>query len=138
MLCLACFVTVVFRIHRAQIPRTRALTRAHVQTILYTKGRARTGSFFIEWGGCNPKRRRPAPRGGVRVNLNPKSAASAAEPPPPPPCGGAWPLQDIAIANIVLCMAHKGGVRGASCIAQKSCNSIVIVWAVQVCGGVTG
>ena len=38
-----------------------------------------------------------------------------------------WPLQNIAIANIVVCMAYKGGVGGASYIAQKSCSSIAIV-----------
>jgi len=45
--------------------------------------------------------------------------------------------QDIAIANIVLCMVYKEGVGGASYIAQQSCKSIAIVWAAQVGGGHT-
>jgi len=46
-----------------------------------------------------------------------------------------WPLHDIAIANIVWCMAFKGGVGGGACIAQWSCNSIELGYALQV-GGV--
>ena len=47
-----------------------------------------------------------------------------------------WPLQDIAIANIVLCMAYKGEVAEASNITQNVCNSIAIAcercrWAGQ-------
>jgi len=29
-----------------------------------------------------------------------------------------WPLHDIAMTNIVWCMTYKGGVGGASYIAQ--------------------
>jgi len=47
-----------------------------------------------------------------------------------------WPLQDIAIANIVLCMAYTGEVGEASNITQNVCNSIAIAcercrWAGQ-------
>ena len=44
-------------------------------------------------------------------------------------------LHDIAIANIVWCMAYTRGVGGASYIAQWTCNSIAIVRAMQVGGG---
>ena len=37
-----------------------------------------------------------------------------------------WPLQDIAITNIVWWMAYKRGVAGGAYIAQWSCNSIAI------------
>ena len=37
-----------------------------------------------------------------------------------------WPLHDIAISNIVWCMAFKGRVGGRACIAQWLCNSIAI------------
>jgi len=40
-----------------------------------------------------------------------------------------WPLHDIAITNIVWCMAYKRGVRGASYIAQSTYNRIATVWA---------
>jgi len=34
-----------------------------------------------------------------------------------------WLSHDIAVANIVWCMAYKRGVGERSCIAHKSCNS---------------
>jgi len=43
-----------------------------------------------------------------------------------------WPLHDIAIINIVWCVRYKRRVRARSCIAQQSCNSMAIVWAMQV------
>ena len=46
-----------------------------------------------------------------------------------------WPLHDIAITNIVQCIAYTGGVGGASYLAQQTCNSIAIVRAMQVGGG---
>jgi len=45
------------------------------------------------------------------------------------------PLHEIAITNIVWCMAYKRVGRGASCIAQESCNSSAIVWAGNAGGG---
>ena len=48
-----------------------------------------------------------------------------------------WPLHDIAITNIVWCMAHKRGVGGRSCVSQSDCSSIAIVWALLVGGGNT-
>jgi len=46
-----------------------------------------------------------------------------------------WPLHDIAIPNIVCCMAYKRGVGGGGAyIAQKSYTSIAIVWALQAGG----
>jgi len=37
-----------------------------------------------------------------------------------------WPLHDIAIPNIVWCMAYKGRVGDWAYIARCSCNSIAI------------
>ena len=37
-----------------------------------------------------------------------------------------WSLQDIAITDIVWCMAYKGRVGWGAYIAQKPCNSIAI------------
>jgi len=37
-----------------------------------------------------------------------------------------WPLHDIAIANIVWCMAYNRGAVGGLHIAHWSCNSIAI------------
>jgi len=46
------------------------------------------------------------------------------------------PLHDIAITNIVWCVAYKrGSGRVGGRILRKSCNSIAIVWAMQVGGG---
>ena len=39
---------------------------------------------------------------------------------------GGWLLHDIAITNIVWCIAYKGGVGGGVYIAQWWCNSIAI------------
>jgi len=44
-------------------------------------------------------------------------------------------LHDIAITNIVWWMAFQREVGGWSYIAQQSCNSIAIVYAMQVGGG---
>ena len=49
-----------------------------------------------------------------------------------------WPLHDIVITNIVWCMAYKGRVAGRSYIAQKSRNSIAVVWVMQMGGGNKG
>jgi len=52
-------------------------------------------------------------------------------------CGLAF--TDIAMHNIVWCMAYKRGIGGGSNIVQKYCNSIATVWAMQVGGGaITG
>jgi len=37
-----------------------------------------------------------------------------------------WPLHDIAIINIVGCMAYKGRVGSGAFIAQWACDSIAI------------
>ena len=66
----------------------------------------------------NPPRRYP-PAAPLRV--------SNYYPPPPPP----WPLHDIAITNIVWCVEYKRAVGEGAYIAQWSCNSIAIVWAMQ-------
>jgi len=63
-----------------------------------------------------------------------KSARSWPRPPPNVPPGDgnggtSWHLHDIAIANIVWCMAFKGGVGGGACIARWACNSIAIRYA---------
>jgi len=44
-------------------------------------------------------------------------------------------LHDIAITNMVCCLAYKRGVGGRAYIAQWSCNSIAIGSALQVGGG---
>jgi len=44
------------------------------------------------------------------------------------------PLHDIAIPNIVWCMAYTRGVGGRACFAQKMYNSITILRAMQVRG----
>ena len=41
------------------------------------------------------------------------------------------------IANIVWCMGYASGGRGGLYIAQQRCNSIALLWAVQVGGGNT-
>ena len=46
-----------------------------------------------------------------------------------------WPLHDIVITNIVWCMAYKGRVGGRSYSAQKSRNSIAVVWVMLMGGG---
>ena len=43
-----------------------------------------------------------------------------------------WPLHDIAITNIVWCIAYKGRVGGGAYIAQWLCISIAIVLTMQV------
>jgi len=48
-----------------------------------------------------------------------------------------WPLHDIAITNIVWFAAYKRGVGKRAYIAQWSCNSIAIGWALQVGWGDT-
>jgi len=45
-----------------------------------------------------------------------------------------WPLHDIAITNIVWCMAYTRGSGGESYIAQYACNSIATVWGLEVGG----
>jgi len=52
----------------------------------------------------------------------------------PEPVHSLWSLHDIAIANIVWCMAFKGGVGGGACIAQWLCSSIAIRYALQMEG----
>jgi len=42
------------------------------------------------------------------------------------PCATSWPLQDIAITNMVWCMAYRGEGRWGACIAQWTCNSIAM------------
>jgi len=37
-----------------------------------------------------------------------------------------WPLHDIAITNIVWCMAYKGSVGGGAYLAQWARDSIAI------------
>ena len=37
-----------------------------------------------------------------------------------------WPSRNIAITNVVWCVAYKRGVGGGAYIAQWSCNSIPI------------
>ena len=49
--------------------------------------------------------------------------------------GECWPLHEIVITNIVWCLACKRDVEGGSYLAQKSCNTIATVWALQVGGG---
>jgi len=49
-----------------------------------------------------------------------------------------WPLQGIATASIVLCMAYKGRVGGRSYIAQNSRNSIAVAWVMQMDWGNKG
>jgi len=50
--------------------------------------------------------------------------------------GAPWPLHDIAITNVVWCMACTRRVGwGGSYIAQQSCNNSAIVWAMRVGGG---
>jgi len=57
-------------------------------------------------------------------DLLPRRYLSRTKQPPPPP---SWPLHDIAITNIVWCMAYNRGVGGVGgYIAQWSCNSIAI------------
>jgi len=46
-----------------------------------------------------------------------------------------WPLQDIAMANIVWRMTYRRGSGGGSYIAQSSRNSSAIMWAMLVGGG---
>jgi len=41
-------------------------------------------------------------------------------------CVVSWPLHDIAIANIVWCMAYKRRVGGGAYIAKWARNSIAI------------
>jgi len=48
------------------------------------------------------------------------------------------PLHDIVITNIVWCMAYTGKVGGRSYIAQKSRNSIAVVWVLQMGWGNKG
>ena len=48
------------------------------------------------------------------------------------------PLHDIAMHNIVWCMAYKWGSEAGSNIAQWYCNSIATVWAMQVEGAMKG
>ena len=43
--------------------------------------------------------------------------------------------RDIAIANGVWCMAYQMSGGGEGHVLRKSCNSIAIVWAMQVGGG---
>ena len=50
-------------------------------------------------------------------------------------CRSSQPLHDIAITNIVWCMAYKKDVGRRAYIAQWSCNSIAIGQALQVRGG---
>jgi len=42
-----------------------------------------------------------------------------------------WPLHDIVITNIIWCISQKRGVGVGSYIAQSSCDSIAIEWAMQ-------
>jgi len=37
-----------------------------------------------------------------------------------------WPLHDIVIANIVWCIAYKGGIGGGAYIAKWACKLIVL------------
>jgi len=46
-----------------------------------------------------------------------------------------WPLHDIAIANIVGCIAYTRWVGGGAYIAKWACNSIAIGYGLQVGGG---
>jgi len=48
----------------------------------------------------------------------------------------AYLLHDIVITNIVWCMAYKGRVGRMSYIAQKSRNSIAVVWVMRMGGGI--
>ena len=48
---------------------------------------------------------------------------------PPPSPSPTWPLHDIAITYIVWCMAQTGRVGDGAYIAQWSCNSITIGYA---------
>jgi len=52
--------------------------------------------------------------------------------------GVVWHLHDIVITNSVWCMAYNGRVGKSSCIAQTSCNSIAVVWAMQIGGVIKG
>jgi len=45
-------------------------------------------------------------------------------------------LHDIVITNIEWCMAYKGRVGRMSYIAQKSRNSIAVVWVMRMGGGI--
>ena len=47
------------------------------------------------------------------------------------PRAAPWPLHDIAIANIVWCMAYIRGSGWGLYVAQQPCNSIATVWAMQ-------
>jgi len=51
--------------------------------------------------------------------------------------GGGWPLHGIAMINIVWRMANTRGVGGESYIAQSSCSSSAMVWAMRAEGGIT-
>ena len=48
------------------------------------------------------------------------------------PWARAWPLHNIAITDIVWCMASNGGVGGGAYIAQWPCISIAIGQALHV------
>ena len=48
------------------------------------------------------------------------------------------PIHDIATANIVWCIAYTRGVGRGSYIAHSSCNSIAVVWAMQMEGAMQG
>ena len=49
-------------------------------------------------------------------------------------CGRFLASHDIVITNSVWCMPCEGRPRGSSYIAQTSCNSFAVVWAVQMGG----
>jgi len=65
--------------------------------------------------------------GVVQVQVHVSSSRKRAAP-------AAWPYLEIAMTNLVWCMAHKRWVGGGSYIAQKSCNSIANECAMQVWG----
>ena len=51
---------------------------------------------------------------------------------------GSWSSHNIAITNIVWCMAKTRGVGGGAYIAQWPCTSIAIGYALQVGGAIQG
>jgi len=71
-------------------------------------------AFTLEVTGC----------GNARITTNATGVSITAP----------WPLHDIAIINVVWCMAYKGRVGDGAYVAQWACDSIAIGSVLQVGG----
>ena len=116
---------------------TSSTTQPHPSlTQTHPLPRIRHGVSHLDDGGRGPGQRflrrrrdrrweRRGAVGGAAGTTRPRPLAR----PAPLPSGNrfvAWPLHNIAITNIVWCMAYNRGVGGEAYIEQWSCNGIAI------------